>query len=101
MVDEELKCFHQGKTPDPLQPIMDQAVLEINAKVGEVNWKNGVVTPYTATFVHRHHKGAYHHSYQHTSDGCHLTEEGKKYWGRQVKNSIEKNKDKRSKLSSK
>ena len=97
MTDDLLVYHHHTKTPDPLQPVMDQAVLDINTRIGEVNWKNNVVTPYTASFVHRRYKGAYHHSYQYTSDGCHLTEEGKKYWAKQVKNSIEKTKDKQKK----
>ena len=95
---DQLSLHHKTKTPDPLQPVMDQAILQINARVGEVNWRNKVVTPYTATFVHRHYNGGYHHSYQHTRDGCHLTDEGKKYWAKQVKAAIEKTMKKHQKI---
>ena len=52
--DVELAEYHQTKIPDPLQGVMDLAVLEINRKVVNVNKNNRVFTPYTATFMHRH-----------------------------------------------
>ena len=69
--------YHRSKVPDPLQPVLDQAALEINTEIVRVNKLNKVFTPYTATYVHKHYWGTYHHSYQYTSDGCHLTAEGK------------------------
>ena len=56
----------------------------------KINQTNKVFTPYTATYVHRHYGHAYHHSYQFTSDGCHLTPDGKKYWANQVIKAISK-----------
>ena len=90
LTGEQLAAYHQSKTPDPLQTVMDQAVLDINRKVVSVNKMNKVFTPYTATFVHRHYSGGYHHSYQHTRDGCHLKPDGKKYWAKEVKKAIDK-----------
>ena len=87
---EQLAAYHQTKTPDPLQSVMNQAVIAINLKIGDVNRRNKVFTPYTATFVHKHYGGKYHHSYQCTKDGCHLTDEGKKYWAKEVKKAINK-----------
>ena len=90
MSEEQLIVHHQTKTPDPLQPIMNQAVLDINLKVCEVNKINKVFTPYTATYVHKRYGGNYHHSYHCTSDGCHLTDAGKKYWAKEIKKAIDK-----------
>ena len=87
---EALAAFHRGKTVDAQQHILDSAVLDINIEVGKVNRVNKVSTPYTATFVHRHYGGSYHHSYQHTSDGCHLSQEGKQYWAKQILKAIMK-----------
>ena len=87
---DDLVRYHQEKIPDPLQSVMNQAVTAINQKIVKVNKINGVSTPYTATFVHRHYSSGYHHSYQHTSDGCHLTVDGKKYWAKEVKKAIMK-----------
>ena len=82
--------YHRNKMPDPRQGILDQAVLEINLEIVRVNKINKVFTPYTATFIHRHYSHSYHHSYQYTSDGCHLTAEAKKYWANQIKKAIGK-----------
>ena len=90
LAGEDLARFHREKTPDPLQPVMDQAVLEINTQVVAWNKQNWVLTPYTATYVHRQYDHAYHHSYQYTRNGCHLTSEGKKYWAKQILKSIQK-----------
>ena len=87
---ESLAAYHRAKIPDPLQPVLNAAVLQINTEIVKINKGNSVYTPYTATFVHKHYGGAYHHSYQYTSDGCHLTEEGKRYWAQQVKKAITK-----------
>ena len=85
-----LAKYHESYTPDPLQSVMNQAVLEINTEVGKINKNNKVFTPYTATFVHRHYDKSYHHSYHHMRDGCHLTQEGKKYWANQIVKAIGK-----------
>ena len=90
---EDLVIYHRHKVPDPLQPVMNQAVLDINLKLVEVNKINKVFTPYTATYVHRHYSSGYHHSYQHTRDGCHLTEQAKKYWAKELKKAIVKVRD--------
>ena len=90
LTGEALAVFHANCAPDPLQSVMDQAVLIINTEVGKVNRINKVFTPYTASFVHRHYDKSYHHSYHHTRDGCHLTQEGKKYWATQLVKAIGK-----------
>ena len=87
---DDLMAYHCAKTPDPLQDTLNQAVLEINTEITKVNKVNNVFTPYTATYVHRHYGGAYHHSYQYTNDGCHLTWGAKQYWAKQIKKAIEK-----------
>ena len=87
---EELTEYHLNKSPSHQQPVMDAAVLAINIEIVRINKGNTAFTPYTATFVHRHYGKSYHHSYQHTSDGCHLTDEGKKYWASQILKAIDK-----------
>ena len=94
MTDEQLTEYHNKKTPDPLQPVLNQAVIEINREVVQINKRNGVLTPYTATYVHRHYGNSYHHSYQYTGDGCHLTPDCKGYWGKQLLKAITKTRDK-------
>ena len=98
MTDEELARHHQEKTPDPLQPVMDQAVLDINSEIVKINKNNNVFTPYTATHVHRHYGHSYHHSYQYARDGCHLKPEGKSYWAREIKKAIMKTRMKSPKV---
>ena len=90
LTGEALATFHANCPPDPLQSVLDQAVLDINSEIVKVNKINGVFTPYTATFVRRHYDKSYHHSYQHTRDGCHLTQEGKQYWAKQLVKAIGK-----------
>ena len=85
-----LETYLLNKAPHPGQSVLNQAVLEINSEIVSVNKRNRVFTPYTATHVHRHYDRSYHHSYQHTSDGCHLTDDGKKYWALQIKKAIDK-----------
>ena len=87
---EELMRYHEGKASDPLQGVMDQAVLEINSEIVQINKCNRVFMPYTASYVHRHYSHSYHHTYLHTSDGCHLTAGGKKYWAQQIRKAIDK-----------
>ena len=70
MSGADLEAFHRTRIQDPLQPILDQAVLRINTEIVKINKVNRVFTPYTATFVHRHYAHSYHHSYHHTADGC-------------------------------
>ena len=82
---EELAAYHAKKPLDHRQEIINQAVLDINTRVCKVNKNNKVITPYTATYG-----SGYHHSYHYTSDGCHLTEDGKKYWAKQIKKAIDK-----------
>ena len=87
---EQLAEYHRNKTRHPHQDVLNQAILEINTEIVKVNKKNKVLTPYTATYVHKHYGSSYHHSYQYTKDGCHLADEGKKYWAKQVKKAIDK-----------
>ena len=90
MSKEELVVYHSNKVPDEYQHVLDEAVILINGEVGKLNKLNQTITPYTASFVHRHYSGSYHHSYQHTSDGCHLSPEAKVYWAKQIKKAINK-----------
>ena len=92
MSAEELVYNHQNKMPDKFQPVLDEAVIEINREIGNLNKLNKTITPYTASFIHRHYSGSYHHSYQYTSDSCHLSLEAKVYWAKQIKKAIEKTK---------
>ena len=90
MSAEELVVYHRIKTPDDFQNVLNEAVVKINGEIGKLNKLNHTITPYTASFVHRHYSGSYHHSYQYTSDGCHLSQEGKVYWAKQIKKAITK-----------
>ena len=93
MNEAQLAEHHQNKIRSPLQSVLDQAVLQINTEIVKINKLNKVFTPYTATFVHRHYGGAFHHSYQYTCDGCHLTSDGKKYWANRILKAINKTRD--------
>ena len=91
LVGEDLRMYHESKTPHPIQDILNVSVININKKIAKYNHTNKVATPWSATLVHKHDKGEkYHHHYQYLSDGCHLLDECAEFWAAKFQKAIKK-----------
>ena len=66
------------------QVTMNQAVLQVNKKIVEINTELNTPTTWTAGYVHRYFRKKHHHYYRRLEDGCHPTSEAAKYWVTQV-----------------
>lgn len=64
------------------QPTVDNAVIQINSYIREVNAQNGLITPNTSYCIHRNKgKGkGYRTHYIKLYDGCHPSDEVKTNW---------------------
>ena len=54
-----------------------------------MNRTNEVPSTWTSTIVHSYYRKAHHHSYKKLADGCHLDEDTKKRWAKQIVKSIQ------------
>lgn len=71
---------------------LNDAVIEINERITEMNEENGLHTPWTSAIVHRYFRKKYHFAYHKLSyDGCHLSDEIRDFWGRKLARAIELN----------
>ena len=66
------------------QLTMNQAILQVNRKIVEINTEMHTPTTWTAGYVHRYFRRKYHHYYRRLEDGCHPTHEAAKYWVTQI-----------------
>lgn len=68
------------------QPIVDNAVTQINRFIRETNAQNGLMTPNTSTCIHRSRgKGkGYRTHYIKLYDGCHPSDEVKSNWAEAI-----------------
>ena len=75
------------------QLILNQAVLETNRKIVELNTELNQPTTWTAGYVHRYFRKKHHYYYNRLSDGCHPTQEAARYWVTQVIKAFDKIKE--------
>lgn len=71
--------------PTADQDILNATVITINKKITEYNEDRCSTTPWTASYIHRYFRRKYHFAYDKLAqDGCHLTEDGKDFWGYKI-----------------
>ena len=74
----------------PQQEALNDAMLEINEYITEVNLNRGFSTPMLSAAIHRCHgtrangTKKYRHHYCRLSDGIHPTDSSLKYWGKRL-----------------
>ena len=73
------------------QKILDNAIPLINSKVTEINEKNHLATPWTASLVHRWHGKRQQNSYGYLGDGVHPGTAALNYIAEQLNTSFEEN----------
>ena len=78
----------RNKEIDNNQQVLDEAVVEINRRITELNKKNNVPTTWLSTVVHSYYRGKHHHNYKRLRDGCHPDEVTKKKWGKLIIKSV-------------
>lgn len=76
------------KTAHPNQDLLNQAVVEINRQLTEINKSNSTPTAWTGSLVHSYYKKRHHHYYKRLYDGCHPDLTTKKAWAHQLCKSI-------------
>lgn len=75
------------------QNLLNDTVIEINNRITALKEGNGVQTPWTSAIIHRHYRGKFHFSYHRLNmDGCHLTDEIREFWAKNLASALEYNK---------
>ena len=82
-----LKDHHD---PQKHQLILNQAILEANQKIVQLNTELRIPTTWAAGYVHRYFRKKHHNYYRRLKDGCHPTEEAARYWVTQILKTSEK-----------
>lgn len=88
-----IASYNGNTTPNKAdQQSLNDAVLEINKRIVDLNEVNGLHTPWTSAIVHRYFRKTYHFAYHRLSDdGCHLSDEVKNFWGIKLASAIKIN----------
>ena len=72
LIGMDLQIYKRCEDPKPgQQDLFNTAILEINHKIGALNKKNNILTPWIAKMVHVPKKGGYNHIYERLDDGLH------------------------------
>ena len=82
--------INSTKVEDPHQKVLNNAVIEINRRITEMNKNNGVPSTWTSTTVHSYYRKIHHHNYKKLEDGCHPDQDTKDKWARQIVKSIQR-----------
>lgn len=79
---------------DTQQEVINQAVVDTNAKIIAFNEQKGNKTPWIHSIIHRYFRCKHHFSYDRLDhDGCHLTDEVCAFWMRKLVSAIQMNCD--------
>lgn len=70
------------------QITLNEAINEINRRITSLNKEAGMPTTWTAGVVHSHFNKLTHHYYRRLTDGCHLDNNTKKGWVKQIAKTI-------------
>ena len=73
-----------GEIPHNDQELLNEIILKINNHIIEANKEAGMSTTWTGGAVHPCLKKKYRCRYARLSDGCHLSEQTRAYWARQI-----------------
>lgn len=72
------------------QSLLNQAILEVNRKIVQLNTELLIPTTWAAGYIHRYFRRKHHNYYQRLNDGCHPTDEAAQYWMAQIQKTAEK-----------
>lgn len=71
------------------QNMLNEAAMEINNLIIAQNTSCACKTPWTHSIVHRYFRGKYHFTYDRLEeDGCHLTDQIRKFWAKKIISAI-------------
>ena len=72
------------------QALLNQAIIEVNRKIVQLNSELLIPTTWTAGYIHRYFRRKHHNYYQRLNDGCHPTQEAACYWMAQIQKTAAK-----------
>lgn len=71
---------------------LNDIIIATNKKIAAFNERNKMETPWTSSIIHKSDSNGFRHEYRKLKpDGCHLTEEVRNFWARELADVVKKN----------